>query len=219
MVAAAGGAWAASPLSLDMAMKSITTAQPPHVVQDALILSLHPDRPTRFVGVRFANESWAVLHPYAVNENGVFVLDYPLPEGLREIRYRIVVDGELMADPTNPVVDTDLTGTEVSVVILTQDPVRPIVNPRQERDGSVTFVFHGTAGRRVAIVGDFNNWDPFMDFLAEGDSGAYSVTLRIPPGTHWYYFVSDGRRILDSYNTARAEDPDGSIVNIFTLPS
>jgi 1,4-alpha-glucan branching enzyme len=189
------------------------------MVEDALILSFSPAVPARFVGVRFANESWAVLHPCALNENGVFVLDYPVPEGLREIRYRVVVDGQWMADPLNPAVDTDVAGTQVSVFTLDSEPARPVVNPRVERDGSVTFVYQGTAGRRVSIVGDFNNWDPFMDYLSEGQPGSYSVTLRMPAGVHWYYFVSDGRRILDRFNAASATDPDGAAVSTFTLPS
>jgi 1,4-alpha-glucan branching enzyme len=219
MLTAAGGAWAADPTALDVAMKSLHAALPPRVVQDELILSVQPAHPARFVGVRFAHESWSILHPYELNENGVFVLDYPIPEGLREIRYRIVVDGELMTDPSNPVTDQDSTGSVLSVFTLEKDPVRPILNPRQERDGSVTFVFRGTAGKRVSLVGDFNNWDPYMDFLAEDAPGSYSITLRVPAGTHWYYFSSEGRRILDMFNAASAVAPGGAAVSIFTLPS
>ena len=219
LLATAGGAWAANPVSLDVAMKLLPAALPPHMVEDTLILSFQPAAPARFVGVRFASESWTVLHPCAVNENGVFVLDYPVPEGLREIRYRVVVDGQWMADPLNPDIDTDAAGTQVSVFTLDKEPARPVVNPRVERDGSITFVYQGTAGHRVSLVGDFNNWDPFMDYLSEGQPGSYSVTLRMPPGVHWYYFVSDGRRILDRFNAASAVDPDGSAVSTFTLRS
>lgn len=219
LLGAAGGAWAADSTALDVAMKSLRAAQPPRVVQDELVLSARPDRPARFVGVRFAHESWAILHSYERNENGVFVLDYPIPEGMREFRYRIVVDGEVMTDPTNPVTDRDATGSILSVFTLDRDPVHPILNPKQLPDGSVTFVFRGTAGRRVSIVGDFNNWDPFMDYLSEDSPGSYSITLRVMPGTHWYYFSSDGRRILDMFNAAAATDPDGAFVSTFTLSS
>jgi hypothetical protein len=219
MLAGDGGAWAADPTALDVAMKSLHAAVPPRVVQDELVLSVQPARPAHFVGVRFAHESWAILHSYERNEYGVYVFDYPIPEGLREIRYRIVVDGAMMSDPTNPVTGEDATGSILSVFTLEKDPVRPILNPRQERDGSVTFVFRGSAGRRVAIVGDFNDWDPYMDFLAETSPGSYSITLRVPPGTHWYYFSSDGRRILDMFNAASAVAPGGATVSIFTLPS
>jgi hypothetical protein len=219
LVFSSGAAWAANPVSLDLAMKLLPAPQPPHVIDDTLILSFRPEGQTRFVGVRFASEGWAILHPCEVNENGVFVLDWPIPEGLREIRYRVVVDGQGMADPLNADFDTDVNGTQFSVFTLEGDPVRPVVNPKKQSDGTLTFVYRGAPGKRVAIVGDFNNWDPFMDSLSEDAPGSYSVTIRVPPGRHWYYFLTDGRRVLDIYNTASALDPDGAPVNTFTNPS
>jgi hypothetical protein len=219
MAASAGGLFAASNVAIDIAAKSLTSAKPPAMVNDVLVLSFKPSRPIRFVGARFAHEGWSVLHPYAVNQNGVFVLDYPVPEGLREIAYRIVADGLWMADPANPQVQTDQLGTEFSVFTLEKEPVRPIINPRQERDGSVTFVFHGTPGRRVSIAGDFNNWDPFMDSLSETAPGTYAVTLRVPVGRHWYFFFFEGRRVLDMFNSQTGVDPDGNRVSYFSLPS
>lgn len=211
----AAAAHAASPVSLDIAVKSIRSAQPPRLVGDVLILSFKPDPPARFVGVRFAHESWRVLHPCAVNEKGVFVLDYTLPEGVREVRYRVVEDGLWTTDPSNPDTDVDASGVAFSVYMLETEPVRPVVNPKPDAAGGLTFVFNGSPGRRVALVGDFNNWDPFMDLLDESAPGRYSITLRVPPGEHWYSFFSDGRRILDRHNAQTGVTPDGDTVSYF----
>ncbi len=218
MALSAAGAWAANPVNLDIAIKSIDSTQPPKMVQDELILSLKPSHPVRFVGARFANESWKILHPYALNEKGVFVLDYPVPEGVREIRYRVVVDGLWMSDPSNPVSNVDTTGVEFSLYTLESEPARPILNPKPAEAGALTFVFNGNPGRRVSLVGDFNNWDPFMDPLDETSPGSYSITLRVPAGQHWYYFFTDGRRVLDRYNAQRGVDPDGMTVSAFISP-
>ena len=212
-------AFAANPISLDIAVKSMRTSQPPRMVDDVLVLSFKPERPIRFVGVRFAHEAWKILHPYAMNERGVFVLDYPVPEGVLEIRYRIVVDGLWMADPANPVTDSDAAGVSFSVFRLENEPARTVVNPKPDSGGALTFVFRGSPGRRVSIVGDFNNWDPFMDPLDETTPGSYAVTIRVPAGEHWYYFFSDGRRILDRFNAQTGGDPDGGTVNYFVFPS
>ena len=179
-----GRIFGANAQTLDIAVKTLTAAQAPRMVGDVLLLTLKPGVPTRFVGVRFAHESWKVLHPYAVNDSGVFVMDYPVPEGVREIRYKIVVDGLWMADPTNPRIDTDAVGNEFSVFTLEKEPVRPILNPRRQADGAVTFTFRGAPGRRVSIAGDFNHWDPFVDTLAETAPGTYLITLRVPAGDH-----------------------------------
>jgi hypothetical protein len=205
-------------IMLDIAMKSIDSSRPPRVLGDVLVLGFKPDRLSQFAGVRFAHEGWKILHPYSVNEEGVFVLDYEIPEGVREIRYRIVVDGLWMPDPGNPVTVTDASGVSFSVYTLEKEPVRTIVNPKPVGN-ALTFVFQGSPGRHVSLVGDFNNWDPFMSLLDEAEPGMYSISLRVPAGEHWYYFFSDGRRILDRFNAQTGVDPDGGIVNYFLSPS
>jgi hypothetical protein len=215
--AGTGAAFAANPLALDLAMKSASAAQPPRMVGDTLILTYRPDRPARSVGVRFEHESWAILHLYEVNEKGLFVLGYPLPEGLLSLRYRIIVDGLSMTDPMNETTSVDELGNVFSVFTLDKEPSRPIVNPRAEKDGAITFTFHGTPGRRVALVGDFNNWDPFMTPLKETAPGVFSVTVRVPAGGHWYYFMTEGRRVLDGFNARTGTDPDGDAVSYFSL--
>jgi len=216
MFLCAGPVFGVNPQTLDIAVRSLAAAQAPRMVEDVLLLTLKPGTRTRFVGARFAHESWKVLHPYAVNESGVFVLDYPVPEGVREIRYKIVVDGLWMADPTNPRVDTDAVGNEVSVFTLEKEPVRLILNPRREIDGGITFLFRGAPGKRVSIAGDFNFWDPFVDTLVETTPGMYRITLRVPAGEHWYFFFTEGRRILDMFNPETGVDPDGNIVSYFS---
>jgi hypothetical protein len=217
----AAAAFAANPVNLDIAIKSIDTTQPPRMVQDELILSFRPptDRPARFVGARFAHESWKILHPYSLNDKGVFVLDYPVPEGLRAIRYRVEVDGLWMPDPSNPVADVDATGVAFSVFTLDSEPERTVLNPKPAPGGALTFVFTGRPGRTVSLVGDFNNWDPFMDPLDELSPGSYSITLSVPAGEHWYTFFTDGRRVLDRYNAQRGVSPDGATVSAFTSPT
>jgi hypothetical protein len=215
MLASAAYAFGASAISVDIAVKSLATAQPPHMVDDVLVLSYASSPPPRFVGVRFAHENWKILHAYAMNGNKVYALDYVVPEGVREIRYRIEVDGLWMTDPADPNTDTDVLGTQFSVYTLEKDPVRPTINPRVQDDGSLTFVFRGSAGRRVSLEGDFNNWDPFMTLLEEVTPGTYSVTLRAPRGPHWYIFFTDGRRVLDRFNPETGVDPEGNTVSYF----
>jgi 1,4-alpha-glucan branching enzyme len=223
MLAAAGQAFAANPMSVDIAVKSLKVAQPPRLVEDVLLFSYKPDGEAMgavgLVGARFAHESWKVLHLFSRNENGVFALDYPVPEGLREFRYRIVVDGLWMSDPANPNVDTDTLGNAVSVYQLEKEPARALVNPKRERDGAITFTFRGASGRRVSVAGDFNNWDPFIDLLAETAPGTYTLTLRVPAGAHWYVFFYNGRRFLDSWNPQTGADPEGATVSYFLLSS
>jgi hypothetical protein len=219
MILSAGDLFSATRDSLDLAITRVDASQPPVLVDDVLLLSYRPDRPTRFVGVRFAHESWKELHACRVNEKGVFILEYPWPEGAKEIRYRIVVDGLWMIDPANPDVDSDAAGNEYSVFTVDTPPRIRLVSPRRESDGAVTFTYTGAPRHRVALVGDFNNWDPVMDIMQESSAGVYTITLRMPPGSHWYVFLTDGLRIVDRRNGDSGVDPDGRVVSYFSLPS
>ena len=211
--------FAAPPLTLDLALNGLKTAQPPHLVEDVLVLSYQPDRDreVRFVGARFETEDFAALHPFSRNQYGVYVLDYDVPENTRVIRYRLVIDGLCTNDPTNSESEADDQGNLISFFTIEKEPVRPILNPRREADGSVTFVFHGPQGRHVTIQGDFNNWDPFVNELTETQPGVYHITLHLLPGGHWYRFFSDGRRLLDRYNSDTARDADGLPVSYFEV--
>lgn len=221
VAAASTPLFALDPQALDLAMRGLRNAEAPRLVGDTLILSYQAPESgrVRFVGARFASESYRILHTFTRNPYKVFVLDYPVPEKTLQIRYRLVVDGLWINDPFNPSSEMDDLGNAISVVTLDREPDRPIVNPRIEPDGRITFEFHGPTGHRVTIQGDFNNWDPFIDQLEETDPGVYKITLRVLPGSHWYRFFTDGRRLLDRYNVRSAADPDGDPVSYFELPS
>jgi anti-sigma-K factor RskA len=47
----------------------------------------------------------------------------------------------------------------------------------------------------VAVVGDFNNWDPSQDLLKDEDSdGIWTATLELESGRYEYMFILDGER-------------------------
>jgi len=212
-------AFAATPLTLDLALNGLKEAQPPHLVDDVLILSYKPTHPLSvpFVGARFDTENYAMLHPFSINQYGVYVLDYVVPEHTTAVRYRLVVDGLYVNDPNDSESEMDDQGNLISLFPIDKELPRRIVNPQREADGSVRFVFRGPPGRRVAIQGDFNNWDPFVSQLTETEPGTYSITLRLLPGAHWYRFYTDGRRVLDQYNSDTARDPEGQPVSYFEV--
>jgi hypothetical protein len=223
LVASAAGASAASPTAIDVAVQTIRTMRAPSLVGDTLILTYRSRDPVRFVGARFRDDETAVLHVYSVNTHGVFVLDYPLPGNATRVgcrlSYRIVADGVWMADPANPRMEIDDQGVEWSVYEVETEVRRFVANP-EVKAGWATFVFRGAPGTRVSLVGDFNAWDPFAPgyLMAETQPGAFTVTIDVRPGRHYYAYFAEGRKVLDERNTEIATDPDGRRVSSFTVP-
>jgi 1,4-alpha-glucan branching enzyme len=100
---------------------------------------------------------------------------------------------------------------------LESEPWRSLVNP-EVKAGKATFVYLGTPGTRVSLVGDFNEWDPFAELMTEERPGRFTATIEVRPGRHYYAFFAGGRKVLDEANSETGVDPDGRQVSSFTVP-
>jgi hypothetical protein len=58
----------------------------------------------------------------------------------------------------------------------------------------VEIVFHAPGVRSVAVVGDFNEWDPKEHgMLRGGEDGTWRIRLELAPGVYEYGFLIDGQ--------------------------
>lgn len=83
----------------------------------------------------------------------------------------------------------------------------------------VQFVLFAPAAQSVALVGDFNDWDPTATpLLTAQPGGAWSVALPLAPGRHRYAFIVDGTQWLADPGAPPAPDDDfGSPNSIVTV--
>jgi hypothetical protein len=211
-------------LPTPIVLQSVERAGPPRFLHRQVLFSFQPaspERPARLVGASFAHERYAVFHPYLRNANGVFLLLLDVPEGVQTLSYRIAVDGLWTHDPANPQSFADPAGLIFSTFSLEGLPPRSLVSPEILPGGEVTFRFRGQPGRFVALMGEFNRWDPFWEPMPEDprQPGLYQLTLRLPPGPHYYLFSVDGQRVPDPLNVELAQDPEGFRVSTFRVPA
>lgn len=124
--------------------------------------------------------------------------------------YRMSVDGTWMTDPSNPLRFVDpATQIPWSVVEVNPRQLRRLESPQWLEGGLVRFAYAGEPGRRVALVGDFNRWDPYMHTLAEESPGLYSIEVRLSAGPRFYMFLVDGVWTADPLNPRRGLDAWG----------
>ncbi|HEX8110697.1 MAG TPA: glycogen-binding domain-containing protein [Kofleriaceae bacterium] len=98
-----------------------------------------------------------------------------------------------------------------------ETPAAPAAPARQMAPGpnltadGVVFVFKPEGGgkKKVFLAGNFNDWKPDNpQYLMTADAtGAYTITVKLPPGTYQYKFVADGQWIKDPFSPGDA--PDG----------
>jgi hypothetical protein len=84
----------------------------------------------------------------------------------------------------------------------------------------VRFVFVDSSAHAVALVGDFNGWNPAHDDLqASAKDGVWSISIPLAPGRHEYAFVIDGTRwAADPFATA-VRDDFGTVSSVIQLAS
>src|SRR4051794_38800367 len=83
---------------------------------------------------------------------------------------------------------------------------------------SVEFVLRTTADSAVALVGDFNDWDPRATPLAPSAGGVWTVVVPLRPGRYHYTFVVDGTRWRRDPAAPRAlEDDFGTPTSVITV--
>jgi 1,4-alpha-glucan branching enzyme len=81
------------------------------------------------------------------------------------------------------------------------------------------FVLDEPSAKRVALVGDFNDWKPEATPLTRLENGIWTVTTPLPPGRHVYAYLIDGTLMMADPRAPKAGDADygreGSVVMVF----
>ena len=198
---------------LHLKIVELDHADEPEFYGKYIIFTFKPATPVRFVAAIFDHEGYNIRHIYQLNDNGIYFLLYPVPGNIQELKYRLVVDGLIMKDPSNPVTEQDILGIDYSLCKMTK--VIEIRNPKKGENGEVYFVYKSRPGRVISLVGTFNDWDPYLHVLKEAPSGYYFITLRVAPGRYFYYFLVDGEKILDLNNPDVGVTAGGDTVSFF----
>jgi hypothetical protein len=232
-------AWAEEWESYELLTRLLSLQAPttPIIYEDFVIFTI--DSGLQKVGVSFLHENFANTYlfkklvvsndilnapippgqkfPDPYKDSGIQFYVYKVPEQLKELEYRLVVNGLWTTDPNNSLIRRDpVSGLTLSVLPLPFRPSRP--NPFERFPEVVTFTYMGPPGENVTVAGSFNGWDPFMYKLNEFPAGVYILSLPLPPGSYQYVFFCQGRRIIDSNNPHRSYARDGSAASVIEVP-
>jgi hypothetical protein len=217
-------------MALHLRLQQMRSSQAPEVYGNSILFTYAPEHynesTVRTAGIAFAHESYQTVHPFSritsqgdtgeAVHTGVLFLLYPIPQDMKQLEYRLIVDGLWMVDPKGVSTERKETGITVSVFPVPRIESRVFKSPEIDSNKRVTFRYRGDPGRRVQLSGSFNNWDPFMYRMNENPDvpGLYTITLRLPEGTHFYTFIRDGESITDPLNNRLASRKSGEYVSV-----
>ncbi|MEW6127019.1 MAG: S8 family serine peptidase [Acidobacteriota bacterium] len=93
-----------------------------------------------------------------------------------------------------------------------------LFSPRIE-EGRLVFAYHDDAAEQVAIVGDFNQWNPTQTVFEKVTDGIWRVAIAPPPpGEYRYKFVVNRHRwIEDPSNLMKEPDSFGGLNSVLSL--
>jgi hypothetical protein len=81
---------------------------------------------------------------------------------------------------------------------------------------AVRFALDLPASAEVALIGDFNDWNPRATPLRR-ESGGWAATVPLAPGRYRYTYVVDGRRLLADPRGPIADDEFGAPTSVITV--
>lgn len=90
--------------------------------------------------------------------------------------------------------------------------------PEIDADG-IVFFHHDDQARRIALAGDFNDWDSETDMFAQGADGVWRAKIAaLPAGEYRYKFVVDGTVwVEDPSNLMKRSDDFGGFNSILKV--
>jgi len=231
--------WAVDWESYELIDRLLTLQEPgaPVIVENSVIFTAPSD--LRRVGVAFAHESFSRVYwfrqllipqdrlyatippgqkfPDPYIDSGLQFHVHQVPEYLRELEYRLIINGLWTIDPINSETRKDpVSGLTWSVLSIPRSPSAFRLS-QSSLDNGLNFSFRGPPGETVTIGGNFNGWDPFMYELKEGPAGIYNINIPLPPGTYQYVFFHRGQRHVDPQNSRRIYSRDGSAASEITV--
>ena len=216
-------------------LRDITQPGKPEIFEDGVLFTASSS--LQRVGISFAHENYVKVHwfqrlmvpkdpadllvngkvsdkidPY--EDSGIMFHIEPIPADIKNMDYRLIINGLWTTDPTNPIRVSGPSGVVESRLPL---PERYITTVAQTTPGTYTFNYRASSGETITVCGSFNSWDPFMYELRETSRGFYTLSLPLPPGTFQYVFFHRGEQIPDPANTRKLYTRDGRIVSEATV--
>ena len=76
------------------------------------------------------------------------------------------------------------------------------------------FFCHAPQAKQVALIGDFNDWDPNTTPMAKQPDGRWMVALELSHGYHHYLFWVDGKSMLDPNAAGQARNTRNEPVSL-----
>ena len=81
----------------------------------------------------------------------------------------------------------------------------------------VDFFCHAPQAKSVALIGDFNEWQPNGHLMTRMPDGGWRIRLELPHGHHQYLFLVDGKPTLDPNAMGKVRNERNDTVSLIAI--
>jgi 1,4-alpha-glucan branching enzyme len=81
----------------------------------------------------------------------------------------------------------------------------------------VDFFCHAPQAKRVALIGDFNEWQPAAHPMTRMPDGGWVIRMELPHGHHQYLFLVDGSPTLDPNAMGKVHNERNETVSLIAI--
>lgn len=216
--------------SLQNIISSIKEVQSPVVTDEYIIFTA--DKNARFTGIVFDFDNYNKIHAFqrlitrdSESEPIDSLLFYicKIPEKIRTISYRLIIDGIWTHDPVNEnkyynsEADTYFSVVKIDNPIIEKTEKVVPVETTKSLTGHTRFVYTGKPGQKIRLGGTFTNWDSFIYEMEETSPGFYEITLALPKGKYFYAYYKGTSSFVDETNPDKAYTPDGRVASVLDV--
>jgi 1,4-alpha-glucan branching enzyme len=79
------------------------------------------------------------------------------------------------------------------------------------------FICRAPQAQQVALVGDFNDWDPSAHPMIRQPDGQWAAGLELNHGYHQYLFLVDGAPVLDPNASGKTRNEHNEPVSLVAV--
>lgn len=81
----------------------------------------------------------------------------------------------------------------------------------------INFFCHAPGAQKVAVIGDFNGWDPSAHLMTQAPDGSWQLQIPVHHGHHQYLFLVDGHPTLDPHAQGVARNERNERVSLMSV--
>ena len=194
--------------------------EPPRFIENGILFTLSGEEGA-IAFLRTNIDNWQKDYYYKLSLYNILYVFVPYTENIKTIKYKININGHWISDPNNPEHLTDDLGTDLSTISIPEQEMyyeqMPIIEKDKNSIKKAVFKYYNPNAKEVNFVCSTDNWSHYSHPMKYNNNGYWEITKYFTYGTYLYYFLVDGKKVIDVENPNKLWEPKRGQVSYFVI--